>query len=83
MPAGSESEPEKRKWYQSKKTLIIALLTLGPFALLLLWFNPRYSIRSKVTWTILLVAFTYGLGVLSAWLIRILMAQLGVMESGY
>lgn len=74
----SEVESHKWKWYQAKKTLIIALLTLGPLALPLLWFNPHYTRLTKVIWTVLLVIFTYALGVLSAWLLRILWTQLGL-----
>lgn len=74
---GSESEPEKRKWYQTKRTLVIALLTVGPFALPLLWFNPRYTLTAKILWTVLLVGLTYALGAFTTLLFKILMEQLG------
>lgn len=70
-------EPEKRKWYETKRALIIALLTIGPFALPLLWFNPRYSLAGKILWTLLLIGLTYVMGAVTTLLFKILMEQLG------
>ena len=69
--------PEKVKWYFTKKALVIALLTVGPFALPLLWFNPRYSLMAKLIWTLVILGLTYAFGALTGWLFKTLMAQLG------
>ena len=42
----------KGKWYYATTTVVIALLSLGPFALPLVWFNPRYKIVVKVILTV-------------------------------
>lgn len=49
------------KWYFKPVTLVMAVLTIGPLALPLLWFNPRYSALSKVVLTILILIFTWFL----------------------
>ena len=49
-----ETAPEtpqvtKTKWYFTTSTIVIALLCLGPFALPLVWLNPRYKIALQQT----------------------------------
>lgn len=46
------------KWYQSNGGLILALLTLGPLALPLVWVNPRYSRAVKGILTVVVVVVT-------------------------
>jgi uncharacterized membrane protein YvbJ len=46
------------KWYHRTPTVIISVLCLGPFALPLIWFNPNYSMTSKVIWTVVIIGFT-------------------------
>lgn len=46
------------KWYHSRRAVVIGLVTLGPFALPMVWSNPRYSILLKVTITILTLVVT-------------------------
>ncbi len=40
-------KPGQRKWYFSNGSVIFALLCLGPFALPLVWRNPRYKLTTK------------------------------------
>ncbi len=54
----------KTKWYFSTPTVIIALLCLGPLALSLVWFNPRYKIITKVVVTSLVITLSILLGYL-------------------
>ncbi len=49
-------DKSKTKWYFSTGTLVIALLSVGPFALPLLWFNPRYKMTTKLVVTFLVVS---------------------------
>ncbi|MBC8378521.1 MAG: zinc ribbon domain-containing protein [Planctomycetes bacterium] len=49
------------KWYQSNATIVIALLTLGPLALPMVWTNRRYSLVVKATITVSMLALTIGL----------------------
>jgi hypothetical protein len=50
--------PSSVKWYQSPIAVIVALLTLGPLALPMIWFNPRYSLIVKAVITIGITALT-------------------------
>jgi len=50
------------KWYFSTSFVVVALLCVGPLALSLVWFHPRYKIITKVIVTILVIVFTFLLG---------------------
>lgn len=50
--------PVTKKWYYTTVGVVIALLCLGPFALPLVWRNPRYKSQTKLFITILTVAVT-------------------------
>jgi len=54
------------KWYFKTHALIISFLCIGPFALPLVWLNPRFSRRSKIVISIIALVLTYLLGVLLA-----------------
>lgn len=47
------------KWYLKSSVLIIAFLCVGPFALPLLWINHKFSLKSKIIWTVIVVLLTY------------------------
>jgi hypothetical protein len=61
------------KWYHSRRAVVIGLLTLGPFALPMVWSNPRYSGLTKTTLTVLTLGVTAALVVvlviLLAWVV--------------
>jgi len=48
----------KTRWYHSTITVIIAVLALGPFALPLVWRNPRYSFAAKLAATAGIIVVT-------------------------
>jgi len=48
----------KTKWYFTTSAVVIALLCLGPLALPLVWFNPRYKIITKAVVTGLVIALS-------------------------
>ena len=48
----------KAKWYFSTSAIVVALLVLGPLALPMVWFNPRYKIITKVIITVIVIAVT-------------------------
>jgi hypothetical protein len=61
---------EKRpqiKWYFRTPSLVIAFLCVGPFALPLLWFNPRFSMRSKIIISVIIIILSYYL---ATWFVR-------------
>jgi len=60
---GSMLDRQQDKWYFKTSMLIIAFLCVGPLALPLVWFNPRFSKRSKVIISIIVIILTYYLGI--------------------
>ena len=61
-----------QKWYYSRYAVVVGLLTIGPFALPLVWFNPRYRILTKIVLTVVVV----GLTVLVLYLLALLYLRL-------
>jgi len=55
-----EKKPET-KWYFKTNSIVIAFLSVGPLALPLIWFNPRFSQKKKVIITIVIVIVSYYL----------------------
>lgn len=49
---------EKLPWYFGTSVIVISLLTVGPFALPLVWFHPRYSTVAKVLVSVGVVVFS-------------------------
>ncbi|MDD5156235.1 MAG: hypothetical protein PHF11_07135 [Candidatus Omnitrophica bacterium] len=49
------------KWYFRTTWVIIAFLFVGPFALPLVWFNPRFNRLVKIIVTLAVAALTYYL----------------------
>lgn len=72
-----QSADTKMMWYFKTSVLVIALLSIGPLALPLLWFNPRLRRRNKIVITITVLILTYFLVVSfkNAWDM--------IMKSGY
>ena len=58
----SQPTGNKPKMYQSTGALILALLTVGPFAIPLIWTNPRYSKTVKTLLTVGILGVTVWLG---------------------
>jgi hypothetical protein len=48
----------RTKWYFSTSTGVIGLLCLGPLALPLVWFNPRYKVTTKLAVTVIVIALS-------------------------
>jgi hypothetical protein len=55
----------RTKWYYNTSAVVIAILCIGPLALPLVWFNPRYNIITKVITTLVVIAGTVALTYLS------------------
>jgi hypothetical protein len=56
-----KKQPEK--WYFKTSLLVTAFLSIGPFALPLLWFNPRYSQKTKIIASAIIIILSWFLGV--------------------
>jgi len=67
--------PPKTKWYWTTRFLIIALLSAGPFALPLLWFNKKYSWPQKLLWSVVVLALSYYMAVYTVDLFQKVLAQ--------
>jgi predicted nucleic acid-binding Zn ribbon protein len=65
------------KWYFSTHVVVIALLCAGPFALPLVWFNPRWNMPTKIVLTVVVVLITVLCWVLVKNLYFRLAAQMG------
>ncbi len=48
----------KTKWYYSTSAIVIGLLIVGPLALPLVWYNPKYKVITKVIITIVVIVVT-------------------------
>ncbi len=56
--------PDKPKWYHNNFGTVIAILTLGPFALPMIISNPRYSKTTKTVISTIVIALTIVLCIL-------------------
>ena len=36
-------------WHQKNSTLVLAFLVTGPFSLILVWINDKYTLKTKIT----------------------------------
>ena len=63
-PKGSEQG--NVQWFFKPASLIVSILTVGPFALPLVWFHPTYSKTKKIVVTIVILVLTYVLGAATA-----------------
>jgi hypothetical protein len=63
------------KWYQMNAPIIIALACVGPFALPMVWFNPRYRIVTKLVITGIVMLVTVLACYLLGWMYNFLMGQ--------
>jgi uncharacterized membrane protein YvbJ len=57
--AGADkSGKPKTKWYFATTFVVIAILCVGPLALPLVWFNPKYKAVTKLVVTIAVIVST-------------------------
>ena len=52
-------DEKKEKWYFKTSVFVVALLSVGPLALPLLWFNPRFSLKMKIVISAGMIALSY------------------------
>ena len=53
---------KKEKWFFKTSLVVLALLSVGPLALPLIWFHPRWSRRVKILTTAATLILTVVLG---------------------
>lgn len=73
-----EDKPKEaeEKWYFSNGMVIVGLLSIGPLALPLVWFNPRYNIAIKIISSILIIGLSVWFYMLTQQMYQDLMKQL-------
>ena len=59
----SAEEKEKLPWYFRSATIWIAVLSVGPLALPLIWLHPKMTASKKVLWTVVVLVLSYFLAV--------------------
>ena len=64
------------KWYHTTSFVILMLLIVGPFALPLIWFNPRYKPLAKIIATVVVIAVTIIASYLMGLMYHNLMSQI-------
>ena len=67
-PPYGDNQP-KTKWYFATTFVVIAILCIGPLALPLVWFNPRYKAVTKLVVTIAVIVLTILITLLCYYLI--------------
>ena len=70
------SRPREKKWYFTTPSVVIALLCVGPLALPLVWFNPRYKAATKLIITVIVLVVTVLCTYLAASAYRRLLDQI-------
>ena len=50
------------KWYFKTRGIVIASLCVGPLALPLVWLNPRFSQKTKIIVTVVVIILSWYLG---------------------
>ncbi len=53
-----KSHLPKAKWYFSTSVVVMSLLSVGPFALPLVWIHPHYKRITKIVLTIGIIGFS-------------------------
>ena len=57
---------DPKKWYFRTYVFIVAFLCIGPFALPLIWINPRFNITKKIIITVIVAVLSFYVGLLLA-----------------
>ena len=58
-PSVRQAPATRGKWYLTNTVVVLAILVLGPFALPLVWLNPRYSLVVRIVVTLAILVFSW------------------------
>jgi len=56
--SGRKNFRRPKKWYYSTPGLVVLLMIVGPFALPVVWLNPRFKVTTKAIITIIILIIT-------------------------
>ncbi len=76
-----EKAQPKVKWYFTTYWVVIAFLGVGPLALPLIWYNPRYKPMTKWIVSVVAIIVTIWLCIKSIDLYQSLMKQMGDLQN--
>jgi uncharacterized membrane protein YvbJ len=74
-PKEEAKKKEQPVWYRRNSFILVAFACVGPLALPLVWFNPRFSPRTKIVTTLVTLVLTYLLMIWMAQMTKNLMEQ--------
>ena len=57
---------DPKKWYFKTSAFIAAFLCIGPFALPLVWINPRFNTTKKIVITVITIVVSFAIGLVLA-----------------
>jgi hypothetical protein len=77
-----EGETKEVKWYFKTYWIVIALLSVGPLALPLIWFNPRFIRRTKIVLSVIVIILSWYLGSLLIHSVGSLKQYYGIISQG-
>ena len=77
------SEKVKTHWYHSAGAIVIAILVGGPFALPVVWINPKISRLWKIVISGGVILVTWFLIVSSARILQLYIAKLNDLKNIY
>ena len=52
---------KRPKWFFKTSSVFVGFLFIGPFVLPLIWYNPRYSTKKKVSYSLIIAFLSYFL----------------------
>jgi uncharacterized membrane protein YvbJ len=74
-----KGKPQETKWYFKTYGIVTAFLCVGPLALPLVWLNPRFSQKTKLILTIIIIILSYYLGLMLINSLRSLKRYYGII----
>jgi hypothetical protein len=75
-----EEKPTATKWYFKTYWIVMAFLSLGPLALPMVWFNPRFSRAKKIIITTVIIILSYYFGSVLISSLRSIKDYYGIMK---
>jgi 4-amino-4-deoxy-L-arabinose transferase-like glycosyltransferase len=70
---------EETKWYFKFFWVVAALVSVGPLALPLVWFHPRYSRKTKTIVTFATLILSWYIGILLMHSLKVLKEYYGLV----
>jgi zinc-ribbon domain len=67
-------------WYFRPPLVVIALLSLGPLALPLVWWHPKVSLAWKIAISVLTIVLTWGAWVVTAQALKLMQENLKTLQ---